>query len=186
MVVSLAVDVVDVHRKWVAQPTTKSARGAFVLQESLTQETTPDCGSRSGGCQQEQERAAVRASAKISSPRRFGPSLGAESEFGSALPVRMAFIVVRLHGCPIVAPPAIGKRAIRGSEVAARDGLHPSRVAEAEILLTLHETVPRIVVRLNLGPIESLPHGIIISEQAFESCVRIVAAAERRCEVRRG
>lgn len=93
---------------------------------------------------------------------RFCPRLGAETEFRSALPVRVPRVVICLNGRPIVDASTIIRVDCRSATVAKSrdqgatlDRLVPSAMREAEVPLALHKAVTLIVIALNRGPI---PH----------------------------
>src|SRR5690242_9660906 len=87
----------------------------------------------------------------------------------------MAFVIVRLHSVPIVLAPAIGKRCLFCNKLAALDGFHPRRMAKSESLLTLHETVPLIVIALYGSPIMHPVHKGIISNIGSIVCRQNIA-----------
>jgi hypothetical protein len=157
VVITYAVDVVDLNGNGLAPPFINAAYRATIHKYTSSDQVALD--DRSARLPEDAfQWQAPDPRHQIAAPDSLRPGNGAEAECFRALPVRVAAVVKRLNGFPIVALTRVMIRLSRhvDAKIAAFDRLDPRRVCDAETLVTRFESVAGIDVRLDPSPVKML------------------------------
>jgi hypothetical protein len=157
VVIANTVDMVDLNREWFAPPFVDSAQRAAIHQYTSLDQAALD--HLSLGLQQNAlDREALYARSDLAAPNGLRPRGGAKAESFGARSVRMAFVVVALHGAPVVSLPRVGVWFARrvDADIAQADRLRPRGVRDTEPQPAPNESVPGVDIRLHRLPVKPL------------------------------
>ena len=190
MVVSDAVDVVDVHPNGRAVPFGQAARGTNLRKKPGGKQAEFDVASAASPGEQFIDWHRARTGLDFAPQARFVPRLCGKAEPLHAFAISVARVVITLDFGPVVDPPPVvagGRPLSRPQaphEFASSQSPHPRRVAEAEVSPALRKTMALIVEFLDRCPIVHPPHAHIIIEQTFECVAKMLPEGNQGTMIR--